>query len=107
MKKKSNPPSKDLNSQAETSKSINNSKASNSLSQGKEKDSCNLSYEESLSCLDSILEKIQKEDIPLQDLEASYRKAKLYLDHCEDLLSDIEAKIIKIGPDDIDVINQE
>lgn len=60
-----------------------------------------LTYGDSLDCLDSILEKLQKDDIPLEQLEEYYREAKIYLDHCEKLLNQIEQNILKINPEEL------
>ena len=60
-----------------------------------------LSYGESLEALDSILEKLQNEDIPLEKLEAYYRDAKLYLERCDELLTKVEQNILKIHPEEL------
>ena len=60
-----------------------------------------LTYGDSLDCLDSILEKLQKDDIPLEQLEEYYREANLYLDHCNKLLSQVEQNILKINPEEL------
>ncbi len=60
-----------------------------------------LNYGESLDCLDSILDKLQKDDIPLEKLEEYYSEAKLYLDHCDKLLKQVEQNILKINPEEL------
>ena len=102
LKKQNSPSSKDLNSNQESLQEKKKPKSSRLSSKETKKELSALTYEESLSSLDSILEQLQKEHIPLQDLEEFHRKGELYLDHCEKLLSETELKIIKIDPVDLD-----
>ena len=60
-----------------------------------------LSYGESLEALDSILEKLQNEDIPLEKVETYYHDAQLYLQRCDELLTKVEQNILKINPEEL------
>ena len=61
-----------------------------------------LSYEQSIKELDNILNKLQNDDLLVDELQISYLKANLYLKHCEMLLGDLEQEIITLSPKDID-----
>ena len=98
---------KDLNSKAESLRGNNKAKTKNISSKEIALDISHLSYEESLSFLDSILEQLQKENIPLKDLEEFHSKGQLYLDHCQKLLAETESRIITIETVDLDLKNQE
>ena len=60
----------------------------------------NLSYEESLEELDRIIKRLQEETILVEELQQSYLKANLYLDHCERLLDIVEQQVVEIDIDD-------
>ncbi len=55
-----------------------------------------LSYEDSLKELDLILNQLQDETLLVEELQISYLKASLYLQHCELLLERIEQEVIQI-----------
>ena len=55
-----------------------------------------LSYEQSMKELDIILNHIQSESLPVQELKRSYEKANLYIQHCENLLNTLEQEIIEL-----------
>ncbi len=57
-----------------------------------------LSYEETLKALDALILELRNEEIPLEKLEESYLKGKLYLSHCEDLLSKVEQRVMQLDP---------
>ena len=59
-----------------------------------------LSYEESLEKLNTLLSKLQNESLHLDDLKISYLQATLYLEHCENLLNTIEQEVVEIGIDE-------
>ena len=61
-----------------------------------------LSYEDSLKQLDIILAKLQKDDIFVGDLQKSCYKAKLYLEHCDQLLEHVEQEVIEIDISKLD-----
>ena len=58
-----------------------------------------LSYEESMSELETILKNVQDENISLDKIQNTYIKGHLLLKHCEELLEFIEQEIIEINPE--------
>jgi len=65
-----------------------------------------LSYEESLKALDELLELLQNDTLPVEDLQRSYLLGSLYLDHCEKLLNNTEQEIIELNKDRLQEIDQ-
>ena len=61
------------------------------------KDIKKLSYEESISELESILTNIQDDNISLDKIQINYVKGHLLLKHCEDLLQVVEQEINEIN----------
>ena len=61
------------------------------------KDIKKLSYEESISELESILTNIQDENITLDKIQINYLKGHLLLQHCEELLQIVEQEINEIN----------
>ncbi len=61
------------------------------------KDIKKLSYEESISELESILTNIQDENISLDKIQINYVKGHLLLKHCEELLQVVEQEINEIN----------
>ena len=59
-----------------------------------------LSYEESLEKLNTLLSKLQNESLHVDDLKTSYLQATLYLEHCENLLNTIEQEVVEIEIDE-------
>ena len=59
-----------------------------------------LSYEESLEKLNTLLSKLQNESLHVDDLKTSYLQATLYLEHCENLLNTIEQEVVEIAIDE-------
>ena len=59
-----------------------------------------LSYEESLGKLNTLLSKLQNESLHVDDLKISYLQATLYLEHCENLLNTIEQEVVEIEIDE-------
>ena len=59
-----------------------------------------LSYEESLEKLNTLLSKLQNESLHVDDLKISYLQATLYLEHCENLLNTIEQEVVEIAIDE-------
>ncbi|WP_320666579.1 exodeoxyribonuclease VII small subunit [Prochlorococcus sp. MIT 1307] len=55
-----------------------------------------LSYEESLIELDRLLECLQDDRVPVEDLQKFYLKGKMYLEHCENLLKDVEQEVVEL-----------
>ena len=58
-----------------------------------------LSYEESISALETILNNVQDENISLDEIQINYIKGHLLLKHCEELLQFCEQEINEINPE--------
>ena len=58
-----------------------------------------LSYEESISELETILRNVQDENISLDKIQTNYLKGHLLLEHCEELLQLVEQEIKDINPE--------
>ena len=63
------------------------------------KDIQKLSYEESISKLETILTNVQDENISLNKIQDNYIKGNLLLKHCEELLQFVEQEINEINPE--------
>ena len=63
------------------------------------KDIKKLSYEESISKLETILNNVQDENISLNKIQDNYIKGNLLLKHCEELLQFVEQEINEINPE--------
>ena len=63
------------------------------------KDIKKLSYEESISKLETILTNVQDENISLNKIQDNYIKGNLLLKHCEELLQFVEQEINEINPE--------
>jgi len=62
-----------------------------------------LSYEESISQLETILNNVQDENISLDQIQNNYIKGHLLLKHCEELLQFVEQEINEIDPDFVNI----
>ena len=62
-----------------------------------------LSYEESISELETILNNVQDENISLDEIQINYIKGHILLKHCEDLLQFCEQEINEINPEFLDI----
>ena len=60
-----------------------------------------LSYEESISALETILNNVQDENISLDKIKINYFKGHLLLKHCEQLLEIVEQEINEINPESL------
>ena len=58
-----------------------------------------LSYEESISELETILANIQDENISLDQIQTNYIKGNLLIKHCDELLQFVEQEINEINPE--------
>ena len=58
-----------------------------------------LSYEESISQLETILKNVQDENISLDKIQINYIKGHLLLKHCEELLQFVEQEVNEINPE--------
>ncbi len=67
------------------------------------KDIHKLSYEESISELESILNNLQDENISLDKIQSNYMKGHLLLKHCEELLQFCEQEINEISSEFLDL----
>ena len=63
------------------------------------KDIKQLSYEESISKLETILTNVQDENISLNKIQDNYIKGNLLLKHCEELLQFVEQELNEINPE--------
>ena len=68
------------------------------------KDLKKLSYEESISKLETILTNVQDENISLNKIQDNYIKGNLLLKHCEELLQFVEQEINEINEDYLDIV---
>lgn len=66
------------------------------------KDAATLSYEESLTALDLLLEELQNDAVPLADLQQHYLRGQIYLDRCEGLLLKAEQNVVQLNPDSLE-----
>ena len=62
-----------------------------------------MSYEEALNKLDNLLNEMQNEHIPVQDLQRQYIRGRIYLERCEELLKHIEQEIIDLNSDTLEL----
>ena len=62
-----------------------------------------LSYEESISELETILTNVQDENISLDKIQKNYIKGHLLLKHCEELLQFVEQEINEIHPEFLNI----
>ena len=63
-----------------------------------------LSYEESISELETILNNVQDENISLDKIQKNYIKGNLLLKHCEELLQFVEQEINEINPEFLNMV---
>ena len=66
-----------------------------------------LTYEESLKALDELLELLQNDTVPVEDLQRSYLLGNHYLDHCERLLNSTQQVIEELNQAQIQEINEK
>ena len=62
-----------------------------------------LSYEESISQLETILKNVQDENISLDKIQNNYIKGNLLLKHCEELLQFVEQEINEINSEFLNI----
>lgn len=58
-----------------------------------------MSLEESLQKIDEIIQKLETEDITLEESFQSYQKGMALLKECNDSLDEVEKKVLKIAED--------
>ena len=81
------------------SKKVNNIKDIEAFKENIKK----LSYEESISELETILTNVQDENISLDKIQINYIKGHLLRKHCEELLQFVEQEINEINPDFLNI----
>ena len=67
------------------------------------KDIKKLSYEESISELETILNNVQDQNISLEKIQNNYITGHLLLKHCEELLQFVEQEINEINPQSLNI----
>ena len=60
-----------------------------------------LTYDDSLKALDLLLEDLQNDDVPVEDLQKYYIRGNIYLNHCENLLKNVEHEVIQLSPENL------
>ncbi len=55
-----------------------------------------LTYAESIRKLDQLLEKLQNDSIPIEEVQKYYEEGTSYLIHCEKLLKKVEQEVIEL-----------
>ena len=68
-------------------------------------DAAELSYEEALQALDLLLAELQREAVPLAQLQQRVLHGEVYLDHCESLLKSVEQSVDTLDPDSFEPTN--
>ena len=77
----------------------NNNESNNKNIEIIKKEINKLSYEESISQLETILDNVQDQNISLDNIKNNYVKGHLLLRHCEELLKFVEQEINEINPE--------
>jgi exodeoxyribonuclease VII small subunit len=67
------------------------------------KDIHKLSYEESISELETILNNVKDQNISLDQIKINYIKGNILLKHCEELLQLVEQEINEINPEFLEI----
>ena len=65
-------------------------------------DAESLSYEESLTALDLLLEDLQNDSVAMADLQRHYLRGQIYLNRCESLLHKAEQNVVQLDPDTLE-----
>ena len=86
---------KDITNNFSMSNQVNNKKNIEIFKQDINK----LSYEESISELETIFNNVKDENISLDNIQINYIKGHLLLKHCEELLEFCEQEINEISPE--------
>ena len=63
-----------------------------------------LSYEESIEILESILIKMQDDNISLDNIQNNYVKGNILLNHCQNLLETVEQEIHEVIPENLNLV---
>ncbi len=63
------------------------------------KEVCSLSYDQALKALDLLLEELQNDNVPVENLQRHYIQGQIYLNHCENLLKNVEQEVIELPPE--------
>ena len=98
MAKKKSSFNSNLNQSNPSNKEANQTKIlKENIVKGLSSEISELSYEKSLEELDVIIKNLQDESILVEELQRNYLKATLYIEHCENLLNNIEQEVIEIN----------
>ena len=62
-----------------------------------------LSYEESIDILESILINMQDDNISLDNIQNNYVKGNILLKHCQHLLETVEQEIHQLNPENLNL----
>ena len=65
------------------------------------KDISGLTYEEATQALDLILAELQRDSVPIADLQDQVMHGEVVLDHCEALLRSVEQSVLQLDPDSL------
>ena len=65
----------------------------------------NLSFEEALQTLESLIQKMETGDIPLADLIDTYEKGSEVLKTCEKHLEDAELRLLQIKKGQLEILD--
>ena len=82
------------------SKKVNNEFEDMQFSQFREKILKN-NYEESITQLDNILNQLQNESVPIDELKTFYIKGNILVEHCQNLLNNLEQEVLEIDSQDL------
>ncbi len=72
-----------------------------------ESDLSGLTYQESLEELDYLIDNLQNENLPVEELQQNYLKANLFLQHCQKLLDNVEQEVINVNPTDLNQLTNQ
>ncbi len=86
-------------SQSQNDRQAINLKSISDLTLSWKKEAEKMTYEESLQELDELLIALQNESVPVEQLQRSYLRGKVFLERCESLLAKIEQEIVDLNPD--------
>ena len=69
------------------------------------KDAEGLSYEEAMQALDLLLAELQRDSVPLADLQQKVLHGEVYLSRCQTLLDSVEKSIVELDPTTLKAAN--
>tara|TARA_B100000029_G_scaffold510400_1_gene601776 strand:+ start:1514 stop:1822 length:309 start_codon:yes stop_codon:yes gene_type:complete len=99
---KSRPSKKTVERNSNKSNTLDNEESSNKeMIKNWHHDISLLSYEESIKALDNILENLQNDSVPVEELHQNYLLGSIHLQHCENLLKNVEEEVVELNIEDI------